>query len=421
MTSRERIIEALNHHETDRVPLDLGGGGVVCGMQVSTVYKLRQVLKLDPPGTPVKAIEPAQMLGEIKPDLLAAVGGDVVSVRLPNTKFGFPAADWKPWTAFDGTPVLVPGLFNTEPDEKGNILQYPQGDRSCGPSMKMPKDGFYFDGLSRQGEIDDDNLNPADNLEEYGPISDADLAELKRQMEAVRPLGKAVVLSLPGTAFGDVGSITGPALKHPKGIRDVEEWYISLSMRADYVSAVFERQCEIALANLERIFAAVGNEPVAVFVSGADFGAQNGPLISPRKFRTLFKPFQKRINDWIHEHTTWKTFIHSCGSILPLIPDMIEAGWDILNPVQTSAENMDPRELKAKFGDKVTFWGGGVDTQHTLPTATPDEIRAEVKRNLEIFTPGGGYVFNPIHNVQHGVPVENLLAMYETVREYKTC
>ena len=421
MTSRERIIEALNHHETDRVPLDLGGGGVVCGMQVSTVYKLRQALKLDPPGTPVKAIEPAQMLGEIKPDLLAAVGGDVVSVRLPNTKFGFPATDWKPWTAFDGTPVLVPGLFNTEPDEKGDILQYPQGDRGCGPSMKMPKDGFYFDGLSRQGEIDDDNLNPADNLEEYGPISDADLAELKRQMEAVRPLDKAVVLSLPGTAFGDVGSITGPALKHPKGIRDVEEWYISLSMRADYVSAVFEKQCEIALANLERIFAAVGNEPVAVFVSGADFGAQNGPLISPRKFRTLFKPFQKRINDWIHGHTTWKTFIHSCGSIMPLIPDMIEAGWDILNPVQTSAENMDPRELKAKFGDKLTFWGGGVDTQHTLPTATPDEIRAEVRRNLDIFAPGGGYVFNPIHNVQHGVPVENLLAMYETVRDYKTC
>ena len=421
MTSRERIIEALNHHETDRVPLDLGGAGVVCGMQVSTVYRLRQALKLDPPGTPVKAVEPAQMLGEIKPDLLAAVGGDVVSVRLPSTKFGFPAADWKPWTTFDGTPVLVPGLFNTEPDERGGILQYPQGDRSCEPSMKMPKDGFYFDGLSRQGEIDDDHLNPDDNLEEYGPISDADLAELKRQMEAVRPLDKAVVLSLPGTAFGDVGSITGPALKHPKGIRDVEEWYISLSMRADYVSAVFGRQCEIAIANLERIFAAVGNEPVAVFVSGADFGAQNGPLIAPRKFRALFKPFQKRINDWIHEHTTWKTFIHSCGSILPLIPDMIEAGWDILNPVQTSAENMDPRELKAKFGDKLTFWGGGVDTQHTLPTATPDEIRAEVRRNLEIFTPGGGYVFNPIHNVQHGVPVENLLAMYETVRDYKTC
>lgn len=419
MNSRERIIEALNHRETDRVPVDLGGGGVVCGMQVSVVYQLRQALKLDPPGTPVKVVEPAQMLGEIKPDLLSVVGGDVVNVRLSNTKFGFSATDWKPWTTFDGTPVLVPGRFNTEPDEQGAILQYPQGDRSCGPSMKMPKGGFYFDALSRQGEIDDDHLNPEDNLEEYGPISDAALAEIQQQMEAVRPLDKAVVLSLPGTAFGDVGSIAGPALKHPRGIRDVEEWYISWSMRSDYVAAVFEKQCEIAIANLERIFAAVGNEPVAVYVSGTDFGAQNGPLIAPRKFRTLFKPYQKRINDWIHAHTTWKTFIHSCGSIMPIIPDLVEAGWDILNPVQTSAQNMDARELKAKFGDKLTFWGGGVDTQHTLPSATPDEIRAEVRRNLDIFTPGGGYVFNPIHNVQHGVPVENLIAMYETVKSYR--
>ena len=421
MTSRERIIEALNHRETDRVPLDLGGGGVVCGMHVSTVYRLRQALRLDPPGTPVKVVEPSQMLGEIKPDLLEAVGGDVVNVHLRNAKFGIPLEDWKPWTLFDGTPVLVPGLFNTEPDADGGVSQYPQGDRTCGPSMKMPKDGFYFDGISRQGEIDDDNLDPADNCEEFGLYSDGDIDYLKRQMDEVRGLGKAVFLSLGGMGFGDVGSVTGPALKHPKGIRDVAEWYMSLSMRPDYVAAVFERQCEVAIANLERVHAALGDEPVAIYVSGTDFGAQNGPLIAPRKYRTLFKPYQKRINDWLHEHTDWKAFMHSCGSILPFIPDMIEAGWDIINPVQTSAENMDPRELKAKFGDRVTFWGGGVDTQHTLPTAMPDEIRAEVRRNLEIFAPGGGYVFNPIHNVQSGVPVENLLAMYETVRNYKAC
>ena len=419
MTSRELVIETLNHRQADRVPVDLGGT-VLTGMQVSTVYRLRQALKLDPPGTPVKVIDSFQMLGEIKPDLLAAVGGDVVNVALPYTMFGFPNADWKPWTTFDGTPVLLPGGFNTEPDEGGDLLQYPQGDRSVPPSGKMPKGGFYCDAIVRQGPIDEDNLNPADNLEEFQLLPDSDVAYLKAATErAYNGTDKAIVLNLPGTAFGDIAFVPGPALKHPKGIRDIEEWYMSTAMRKDYVVAVFERQCEIALQNLERIYAAVGNMPTAVVVSGTDFGAQNGPFVSPRAFKTLYMPYLKRINDWIHAHTTWKTFIHSCGSIMPLIPFMIEAGFDILNPVQTSAANMSARELKAKFGDRLTFWGGGVDTQHTLPTATPDEIRREVQGVLETFAPGGGFMFAAIHNVQQGVPAENLLAMFETVRNFK--
>jgi len=154
------------------------------------------------------------------------------------------------------------------------------------------------------------------------------------------------------------------------------------------------------------------------WISGTDFGSQNSCFISPRAFRTLYKPFYTRVNAWIHAHTPWKTFIHSCGSIQPLIPDIIEAGFDILNPVQTSATNMQPAELKARFGDQVTFWGGGVDTQGTLPFGTPDEVRAQVRERLQIFGKGGGFVFNPIHNVQAGVPIENLLAMYEALREY---
>ena len=419
MTSRELVIETLNHRQADRVPVDLGGT-VLTGMQVSTVYRLRQALKLDPPGTPVKVIDSFQMLGEIKPDLLAAVGGDVVNVALPYTMFGFPNADWKPWTTFDGTPVLLPGGFNTEPDEGGDLLQYPQGDRSVPPSGKMPKGGFYCDAIVRQGPIDEDNLNPADNLEEFQLLPDSDVAYLKAATErAYNGTDKAIVLNLPGTAFGDIAFVPGPALKHPKGIRDIEEWYMSTAMRKDYVVAVFARQCEIALQNLERIYAAVGNMPTAVVVRGTDFGAQNGPFVSPRAFKTLYMPYLKRINDWIHAHTTWKTFIHSCGSIMPLIPFMIEAGFDILNPVQTSAANMSARELKAKFGDRLTFWGGGVDTQHTLPTATPDEIRREVQGVLETFAPGGGFMFAAIHNVQQGVPAENLLAMFETVRNFK--
>ena len=189
-------------------------------------------------------------------------------------------------------------------------------------------------------------------------------------------------------------------LKHPKGIRGIEEWYVSLSARKDYVYAVFDRQCEIALQNLARIYGVVGDRVSVVFISGTDFGAQHGPFVSPKTYRQLFQPFYRRVNDWIHTHTSWRTLIHSCGSIWRLMDDLIDSGFDIFNPVQTSAAEMDPVALKQRYGDRVTFWGGGVDTQRTLPFGTPAEIRDMVKARMRIFGAGGGFVFNPVHNVQ---------------------
>jgi len=418
MNSRERVQLALNHKEADRIPLDLGGCGQT-GMHVSTVYALRQALKLDPPGTPVKVIESFQMLGEIKPDLQDALGVDVVGLGGTIGFFGFKNEGWKPWTTFDGTPVLVPALFNTEPGERGEILMYPQGDNSVLPSAKMPDGGFYFDAVVRQPPLTDASLDVADNTEEFGLIPDDELEHLKNEAEALyTQTDKAIVVVLGGMGFGDIALVPGPTLKNPKGIRDMTEWYMSTVTRQDYVRQVFERQCEVALENLPRVYAVVGDRPTVAWVSGTDFGAQNNCFISPKAFRSLYKPFYKRVNDWIHQNTPWKTFIHSCGSILPIIPDIIEAGFDILNPVQTSAANMDPTLLKTRFGDQVTFWGGGVDTQHTLPFGTPEEVRAQVRERLQVFGKGGGFVFNPIHNVQAKVPIENLLAMYETVRDY---
>jgi hypothetical protein len=281
----------------------------------------------------------------------------------------------------------------------------------------MPKGGFYFDSIPRQLPLDENNLKLDDNLEEFGPISDADLAHLKREAEKLwTETDKAVLGNFGGTAFGDIALVPGPWLKHPKGIRDVEEWYVSTAMRRDFVYKIFERQCEIGIQNLEKIHRVVGNRVTVVFASGTDFGQQNGPFVSPKAYRDLFKPFNKAVNDWVHEHTTWKTFIHSCGSVRALIPDFIDAGFDILNPVQCSAACMAPEELKQEFGDRVTFWGGGVDTQKTLPFGTVDEVRQEVCVRLKTFGKGGGYVFNTIHNVQARVPIENVLAMYETVR-----
>ena len=419
MNSRERVQLALNHQEADRIPLDLGGCGQT-GMHVSTVYALRQALKLDPPGTPVRVSEPFQMLGEIKPDLRDALSVDVVGMGGLGNFFGYKNEGWKPWTTYEGTPVLVPEQFNTEQDENGDILMYPQGDRSAPACAKMPRGGFYFDSIVRQPPFDDDSLNVEDNLEEFGPVSDEDLEHLERESEALyTQTDKAIVMVLGGMAYGDIALVPGPTLKNPKGIRDMTEWYMSTVTRQDYIRQVFEGQCAIALKNLPRIYAAVGDRVTAVWVSGTDFGAQNSCFISPKTFRSLYKPFYKRVNDWIHQNTPWKTFIHSCGSILPIIPDIIESGFDILNPVQISAANMNPAVLKERFGDQVTFWGGGVDTQRVLPFGTPDEVRAQVRENMAIFGKGGGYVFNPVHNVQAKIPIENLLAMYETVNAFR--
>jgi hypothetical protein len=284
----------------------------------------------------------------------------------------------------------------------------------------MPAGGYYFDTIVRQPPIDEAHLDPADNLEEFGPISDADLAYFKREAERLySKTDKGILANFGGTAFGDIALVPAPWLKHPRGIRDIAEWYMSTVARRDYVYKVFERQCEIGLQNLERIHQVVGERVAAVFVTGTDFGTQSGPFISPKTYRDLYMPFHKEVNGWVHRYTTWKTFIHSCGSVVQLIPDFIGAGFDILNPVQTSAAGMDPQGLKNQFGERLTFWGGGVDTQQVLPFGKPEEVRAQVHERMSIFGKGGGFVFNTIHNVQARVPVENLLALYQAVKDYR--
>lgn len=417
MTSRERVRRALNHTEPDRIPLDLGASAVT-GMHVSSVYKLRQILGLDEPGTPVKVVEPYQMLGDIGADLMDTLGVDVIGLTGRKNLFGFENKDWKPWTLFDGTPALVPEAFNTDPEPNGDILMYPEGDRSAPPSGHMPKDGWYFDTIIRQPPIDDATMSVEDNLEEFGPISDEDLEHFRREAKRLyEETDKAILASFGGTAFGDIALVPAPWLKHPKGVRDIAEWYISPMVRRDYVWKLFERQCEIALANLARIHEAVGDRVAAVFLTGTDFGTQSGPFIAPQLYCDLFKPFNKAVNDWVHRNTSWKTFVHSCGSVRALIPDFIDAGFDILNPVQTTAVDMAAIELKRDFGDRITFWGGGANTQETLPFGNCQDVCADVRNRIRTFAPRGGFVFNTIHNVQAGTPAENLMTMYATLRE----
>ncbi|MFN2295366.1 MAG: uroporphyrinogen decarboxylase family protein, partial [Candidatus Promineifilaceae bacterium] len=300
------------------------------------------------------------------------------------------------------------------------ILMWPEGDTSVPPSAIMPKDTYFFDSIVRQPPLDDDNLNLEDNLEEFKPISAEDLAYFGREVDRLyEGTDKAVYANFGGTAFGDIALVPAPWLKNPKGIRDIEEWYISTLTRQEYVYEIFEYQCAIALENLQKIFEVVGNKVDVVFLTGTDFGGQSGPLISVKSYERLFKPFHKQLNDWIHENTTWKTFMHTDGSLIPLIPHFIDAGFDILNPIQWAAKNMTPVELKREFGEQLVFWGGAIDSQKTLPFGTPDEVRVEVRARIEDFRAGGGWIFNTVHNVVANVPVENLLVMYETFHEYK--
>jgi len=416
MNSRERLECAIRHVEPDRVPVDFGGTAV-SGIHVSAVTRLRRELLGDPKYR-VKVTEPYQMLGEIDGELAAALAVDVTGIPGRKSFFGFENRDWKPFTLFDGTEVLVPEDFRVREDDRGGLLIFPEGDTTVPPSGRMPKGGYFFDSIIRQPPIVEDKLDPADNLQEFQLFSQDDLAWYAQRRQALEASpDRGVVLSMPGAAFGDISMVPAPWMKHPKGIRDIAEWYISTAIRKDYVLKVFERQCEIALANLENLIGLFGDSVQVVFVTGTDFGTQHGLFISLNAYRELFKPFHVRVNRLIHEKSRWKTFIHTCGAVADLIPDLIDAGFDILNPVQCSATGMDARMLKREFGKDIVFWGGGVNTQHTLGFGSPEEVYREVCERIDIFGDGGGFVFNAVHNIQANTPTENILALFRALRD----
>jgi hypothetical protein len=418
MTSRERLQAALNHQQPDQVPVDLGATPVT-GIAASTLTRLREALGL-PPG-PVKVHEPFQVLGRVEEDVLDALGIDVVGLEARTTFFGYPNEDWKPWRLHDGTEVLVGGGFVTTEDEEGNLYLYPGGDTSAAPCAKMPRGGYYFDALIRQEPIDPQRLDPEEWAEGMFPLfTDEDLAHLERQATYLfHNTSRGIIGNFGQGGLGDIAFVPGLWLKEPKGIRDPAEWYMAMLLYPDYIQGIFEIQTERALQNLELYRQAVGDKIQAIFISGTDFGAQNGPFLSPDLYRERFKPFHQRINDWVHAHTSWKTFFHSCGSVEAFLEDFIDAGVDILNPVQCSAAGMDPRTLKEQYGDRLVFWGGGIDTQRVLPFGTPEEVKAQVRERMEIFGRGGGYVFNTIHNIQPRTPTENLMALFEAVQQYR--
>ena len=413
-TSRQNFIRTINHQQPDSVVVDFGSTSVT-GIHVLIVEKLREYYGLEK--KPVKVTEHYQMLGEIDADLIKAMDIDVIGLFSAKNMFGVPNENWKVHKTIWGQEVMFPGNFNYTYNSNGDILMYPEGDTSVPPSAMMPKSGYFFDALDRQLPIDDSSLKLEDNLEEFGHITEQELNYWKNKVSSLKDNSKGVVASFGGTALGDIALVPAINLKYPKGIRGVEDWYISTLIREDFIKKIYDSETDIAIENLKLLHNVIGNNIDVVFTCGTDFGTQSSTFCSRETFDRVWLPYYRKVNDWIHQNTNWKTFKHSCGAVETLMNNFIAAGFDIINPVQINASGMDPRKLKKEYGNKLVFWGGGVDTQGVFAFGTPAQVREQVKSQCEILNNNGGFVFNTVHNIQANVPFGNVVAMLEALKE----
>ena len=307
-SSRENFLKTINHKQPDNVVVDFGSTGVT-GIHVLIVEKLRDYYGLEK--KPVKVVEPYQMLGEIDQELIQAMDIDVIGLFSAKNMFGVLNSGWRvhktPW----GQEVLFPGDFNYTYNANGDILMYPEGDTSVPPSGMMPKSGYFFDALDRQKPIYDATLKVEDNLEEFGYITEPELAYWKSKVEELKNNSKVVVASLGGTALGDIALVPAINLKNPKGIRGVEEWYISTLIREDFVKEIYDRETDIAIENYKLLYKVLGDKIDVVFTCGTDFGTQNSTFCSVETYDRVWLPYYKKVNNWIHENTKWKISGHA--------------------------------------------------------------------------------------------------------------
>ena len=408
MTPRERVLQAVNHQLPDRVPIDLGGLKA-SGIAVSAYDRVKRKLGIQ---TPTKVLDPRFMIAVVEDAVLERLHVDVVPLDLSIIlNLIRPDSEWIPRRLFDGTQTLFPLGTNIAEDAEGNwILCNADGSPTA---YQMPKNGYYFDDTSfNQG----DRIDP----QKFRPVSDIPDEHLKMLSHYARSLYKNTDYAILGWGFGvcflGLSLITDRASNVTQGLPD--QWMMMLLTEKETCHEMMDRSVEATIKCLSLVHQAVGDCCFAWGIAADDSGMQRGEFIRPELWAEMLKPHYKKVCDWIHAHTSWKVFMHCCGSIYNLVPHFIEAGIDILNPVQTSAANMDPARLKREFGDRLVFWGGGCDTQQVLGHATPDEIRQHVKERLQIFSPGGGYVFNQVHNIQANVPPENILAMFDAAHEF---
>jgi len=406
MTPRERVLRALNFEKPDRVPIDLGGMRA-SGIASTAYARLKRRLGIH---TPTKVIDAMQILAEVEPEVLDALHIDVVPLDVTTAAWQLaePAAGVRR-RLFDGTEVFFPPGTDIAEDADGSwLLRNPQGR----PYARMPSDGFYFDFIrpTMAGKIDPDAFRPKDT------VTDEELEALERLSRHLYEntdkaiLGWGAALSLAGLSALLADNITQGSL---------DAWLAMLVTEKPTAHEMMGRYVDATIKCLELCHQAVGERVVAWGVGSDDAGTQRSELMSPDLYAEMIQPHYKRLCEWIHAHTGWKTFLHSCGCVHGYIELWIDAGVDILNPVQISAARMEPQRLVEEFGGRIVFWGGGCDTQKVLPLGSPDEVREHVRRNVQAFArPEGGFVFTQVHNIQPNVPAENIEAMLAAAHEF---
>jgi uroporphyrinogen decarboxylase len=398
--SRERILAALEHRETDRVPVDLSGHRS-SGIAALAYPKLRRYLGL--PDRPIRVYDVVQQLAVVDEDVLDRFGIDTIEL---GRGFAQDEQSWQPWTLPDGAACFVPVWTRIEREERRWVIRSDSGRILA----HMPDGSLYFEQTYFPFLEGDDLDAVSDVLGESmwttiasppGPISDNELSEGAKRLHA-------------GTDRAVIGLFGGNLFEVGQFLYRNDRFIMLLAAEPQHAHRFLDKLVEIHLANLERFLAAVG-ENIDIILFGDDLGMQTGPIMSPKMYCEFFKPRHTLLWNHAKELADVKVMLHCCGGVRELMPHLIEAGLDAINPVQISCSGMDAAELKADFGSEITFWGGGCDTRDVLPNGTPQQIAEHVKKQVMTFRPGGGFVFQQVHNILANVPPENIAAMLDAV------
>ncbi|MBN1509348.1 MAG: hypothetical protein JW955_21055 [Sedimentisphaerales bacterium] len=402
MTSRERVLAALVHRSSARVPVDFSGHRS-SGIAALAYPKLRRYLGLPP--KPIRVYDVIQQLAIVDDDVLDRFGVDTIEL---GRGFALGETDWVPWTLPDGTDCLVPAWTRIERQDGRWVIRSNNGTILA----HMPDGALYFeqtyfplagaDGPRTVREAIDQAMWTA-IASPPGPVDTKALHKGAKQLRA--ETDRAIIGLFGGNLF-EIGQFC-----HRNDL-----FMMMLAAEPAKAHAFLDELMAVHLENLERFLAAVGRY-IDVILFGDDLGMQTGPMMSPRMYCEFFKPRHKLLWTRAKELADVKVMLHCCGGVRELIPHLIEAGLDAINPVQISCRGMDARELKAEFGKDITFWGGGCDTRDILSNATPNQVAEHVKRQVEILCPGGGFVFQQVHNILANVPPENIVAMFDAVNQ----
>ncbi|HHV98383.1 MAG TPA: methyltransferase [Clostridiaceae bacterium] len=400
MTSRERVRMALRHQEPDKVPIDFGGMRST-GISAMAYNKLKEYLGIK--GGVTKLYDIQQQLAEPELEIVDMMGGDVVQLHRLEPSFGIKIDRWKPGKLPDGSDCIEPYDLNPVVNEKGGL------DIKAGDTViaTMPKGGYYYDVVYHAYE----NVETKEDIDKLPVpvITDEELEYLRKEAKRLYETTDKAILGAFGGNIFEMGQVEW----------GYEKYFSMLALEPELMHYYHQRLADAWLVALERYLGAVG-EYIDVIQFGDDLGTQLNSQISVDMYREMIKPYHKVQYQYVRKnYPNVKVFLHCCGAIYNLIPDLIDAGVEVLNPVQLSAKGMDPVRLKQEFGKDLVFWGAGCNTQTTATFGTVDEVAAEVEKYMKIFAPGGGFVFTQIHNIQVNVPPENVVAIYETAKKFR--